>query len=112
MEKLSEIYRLDFDERKSLGQMLKIGVLAGYLNNDNMELIDNQIYKIHGLEYDELSRQFSINKEICKSNKPIKRNYGSETTFDTEEETFSNNRKTLLKNWHRFLNDTIKKSKV
>lgn len=111
VEKIGEYYNLSLDERKTLIQTIKIGVLAGYFNSDNIIIDGGQIVQINGLEYDELSRQFVINKETCKSIKVSKKINYDETTLEGEDE-FCNNKEKLIKHWQKYLKDLNKKNKI
>jgi hypothetical protein len=115
VEKIGEYYKLGMNERKALMQNIKIGILAGYFNNDNIKLSGNQISHIHGLEYDEDSRKFCINYDVCKP-KASKRIYQDDNTVETsgnlDDEININSKKSLLKQWNRYLSDMYKKAKI
>lgn len=112
VEKIGEHYKLSMNERKALMQNIKIGILSGYFNNDNIKLSGNQIYQINGLEYDETERKFYINHEICKAKinkKTYQDDYTLETSGNTEEEININSKKSLLKQWNKYLIEMYKK---
>lgn len=65
VEKLGKQYGLSVEERKGLVQNIRIGVLAGYFNAENIEIVGNCIENIYGLEYNNQTGEFDINKEKC-----------------------------------------------
>lgn len=65
VENLGKQYGLTVEERKGLVQNIRIGVLAGYLNAENIEIVGNCIENIYGLEYNKEMNHFEINKEKC-----------------------------------------------
>jgi hypothetical protein len=65
VEKLGKQYGLSVEERKGLVQNIRIGVLAGYFNAENIEIVGNCIENIYGLEYNDQTGEFDINKEKC-----------------------------------------------
>jgi hypothetical protein len=65
VENLGKQYGLSVEERKGLVQNIRIGVLAGYLNAENIEIVGNCIENIYGLEYNKEMNYFEINKEKC-----------------------------------------------
>jgi hypothetical protein len=65
VENLGKQYGLNVEERKGLVQNIRIGVLAGYLNAENIEIIGNCIENIYGLEYNKEISEFEIIKEKC-----------------------------------------------
>lgn len=114
-EKIGLYYKLNLEERKTLIQRIKIGILSGYLNSGNIDVVDSQIIQIHGLEFNPQNREFVINTDICKVVKPVKKIYN-----DTNNETFDNTKsfsskenekKSLIKNWNRYILDVSKKYK-
>jgi hypothetical protein len=127
VEQLGEKYKLSIDERKGLVQNIKIGILAGYLNTDNIVIKNNNISEIFGLNYDKETKQFSIDKKQCSLTK-VKPKYVASNTKDYESEhhdfsTLSGDydsslsgpcsnkvhKQDLIRNWNRFLNDIGKK---
>lgn len=117
VEKVGKYYNLNMNERKALMQNIKIGILAGYFNNDNIRMSGNQIAQINGLEYDEEGRRFCINKDICKVAKQPKRTYNDDTTFESsgnlDDDTLTNNsKKNLLKQWQKYILDINKRNKI
>jgi len=109
VENIGQYYSLNLIERKNLIQLIKIGVLAGYFNTENIKIEGGQISYIEGLEYDEETRQFNINKDICRPIKSIKKNTYDETTIEAEEGSIGEVKKNLTKHWHKYLNDLYKK---
>lgn len=112
VENIGKYYKLTISERKSLIQLIKIGVLAGYFTSDNIKLIGNQIVEIGGLEYNEVDRVFSINKESCKVCKIPKKTYEKTTAIsacDDDSEISKQSNKNIFKLWNRFLRDIDKK---
>lgn len=65
VENLGKQYGLTVEERKGLVQNIRIGVLAGYLNSENIEIVGNCIENIYGLEYNKELKEFEIIKEKC-----------------------------------------------
>jgi hypothetical protein len=65
VENLGKQYGLTVEERKGLVQNIRIGVLAGYLNAENIEIVGNCIENIYGLEYNKDLNEFEIIKEKC-----------------------------------------------
>lgn len=115
VEELGDKYSLSIEDRKGLLQNIKIGILAGYLNSDNIFLSGNSIQKIEGLIYDRDSRKIIIDKKVCSLTK-IKTKYVGETlaqeSCDYSSEDFKNkqiNKHDLIKNWNRFIIELEKK---
>jgi hypothetical protein len=73
VEGIGKKYNLSVEERKGLVQNIRIGMLAGYFNVNNIEISGTRIVDIHGLEYNEETREFEINKEVCKLSRIPKR---------------------------------------
>jgi hypothetical protein len=108
-EKISEYYNLSIEESKILIQIIKIGVIAGYLNNENIIMNNGQIVEIIGLEFNEDDKTFSISKQISNSFKPVKKNFADETTelktYTEDTEINVQNKKCLIKQWNKFVTD-------
>jgi hypothetical protein len=81
VEGLGKKYNLSLEERKGLVQNIRIGMLAGYFNSNNIEIIGTRIVNIDGLEYNEETKEFEINKDICKLSK-VSRKYNYDTPND------------------------------
>jgi hypothetical protein len=127
VESLGEIYNLSPESKRGLVQNIRIGILAGYLNNDNIHIESNSITKIDGLVYDKSLKQFIIDKNKCilQIIKPKimsqtslfnsnQNNYSDDTNdFSLEESTYSKSGKShkqdLMKNWNKFLGELDKK---
>lgn len=131
VEKLGDEYSLSIEERKGLMQNIKIGMLAGYLNGDNIIFSGNSIDKIEGLVYDKATKRLVIDKDSCSLVK-IKNKHqsvllsgmpeeslGNESysleeskgTFGSKSNTLSacSSKQELIKNWSRFVSDFGKK---
>jgi hypothetical protein len=124
VEKLGDDYSLSIEERKGLMQNIKIGMLAGYLNGDNIIFSGNSIDKIDGLVYDKSTRRLVIDKESCNLAK-IKNKHqnlyssgmpeeslGNESYSLDESKSFASknlSKQDLIKNWSRFVSDFGKK---
>jgi hypothetical protein len=113
VQNIGEYYNLSLEEKKTLIQQIKIAILAGFFNSNNIEIVGNEIVQISGLEFDEENRQFIVNTDSCKMIKSTKKNI-SEITFDMttdfdEVEIPLNSKKSLIKQWHRYLSDINKK---
>lgn len=127
VESLGDVYNLSPESKKGLVQNIKIGILAGYLSNDNIYVENNSITKIDGLVYDKSSKQFVIDKNKCilQTIKPkiVSQNslmssnqlHYSEDGNDAslEDSSFSRSSKIqkqdLMKNWNKFLSELDKK---
>lgn len=115
VDNIGEYYNLNTDERRILIQNIKIGILAGYVNSENIEFDNNQIIRIDGLEYDPENREFSFNMDVCKFSK-VRKNIPNEPTMDfsssyTESNIDVQNRKSFIKQWYRYVSDMNKKFK-
>jgi len=84
VENLGKRFDLSIEERKGLVQNIRIGVLAGYFNSENIEIIGNCIENIKGLEYNEESKEFEIRKELCPLPKISRKTVGSDSTILTK----------------------------
>ena len=108
-EKISDYYNLSIEESKVLIQIIKIGVIAGYLNNENIIINNGQIVEIIGLEFDEDTKSFSISKQISSNFKPAKKNFAEEITeiktYTDDTEINIQNKKCLIKQWNKFVTD-------
>jgi hypothetical protein len=114
VERLGEIYKLSLDERKGIIQQIKIGILSGYLNLTNIEIIDGQIHQIHGLEFEPSERRFIIDTEKCKNVKVIKKasqETANITSGQTKSSVVIDNKKSLVKLWNRYILELNKKYK-
>jgi hypothetical protein len=123
VENLGEIYNLSSENRKGLVQNIRMGILAGYLNSDNIYVENNSITKIEGLIYDKSTKQFTIDKSKCATQiiKPKMTNqqslmsshhHSDDNDFSIEESSSSKsgkNNQDLMKNWNRFLNELNRK---
>jgi len=127
VESLCDNYNLSPESKRGLVQNIRIGILAGYLNNDNIHIESNSITKIDGLIYDKSLKQFIIDKNKCilQIIKPKimsqaslfnsnQNNYSDDTNdFSLEESTYSKSGKSykqdLMKNWNKFLGELEKK---
>lgn len=130
VENLGDIYNLSSDTKKGLVQNIKIGILAGYLSNDNIHIENNSISKIDGLIYDKSLKQFVIDKNKCVL--PIIKpkilsqvslmnsntnQYSDDTNeFSLEDSTYSKSSKShkqdLMKSWNKFLGELDKGKKT
>jgi len=113
-EKIGEQFGLTLEERKALVQQVKLGILAGFFNSSTIEISGNQIVQIEGLQFNEESREFIIDTELCKITKPFKKNVQdttAETSQETDETDAVNMKKSLLKNWNRYITEMNKKFK-
>jgi hypothetical protein len=73
VENIGKQYGLNIEERKGLVQNIRIGVLSGYLNAENIEIVGNCIENIYGLEYNKELNEFEIIKEKCPLPKIIRK---------------------------------------
>jgi hypothetical protein len=88
VENIGKQYGLTVEERKGLVQNIRIGVLAGYLNAENIEIVGNCIENIYGLEYNKEMNYFEINKEKCPLPKTTRKlQYDDFTTLRSSKET-------------------------
>jgi hypothetical protein len=123
VESLGRKYNLIMEERKGLVQNIRIGILSGYLNSENIEIIGNSIVDIRGLEYNEIKKEFEINKDQCKLSK-INRKHNIDTadptlTYEQDEspcgdvnmdqDGSSHSSQSLKKRFTKFLSDISKK---
>lgn len=127
VESLGDTYNLPVDIKKGLVQNITIGILAGYLNTENIHIENNSITKIEGLSYDKSIKQFTIDKSKCvlQTIKPKvlsqyslissnQNNYSDDSNdFSMEDSNFSKSSRTqkqdLMKNWNKFLGELEKK---
>lgn len=126
VEGVGKKYNMSVEERKGLVQNIRIGMLAGYFNANNIEIVGTKIVDIKGLEYNQETREFEINKDICKLSKvPRKYNYDTPNDltlsgYDDETlETYGNNdnagdgsgssSQSLKKRFSKFLSEISKK---
>ena len=128
VESLGENYNLSSDTKKGIVQNIKIAILAGYLNNDNIHIENNSISKIDGLIYDKSLKQFVIDKNKCvlplikpkvlSQNSLVSsnhNNYSDDTNeLSIEESGYSKSssksyKQDLMKNWNKFLGELEKK---
>ena len=135
VENLGKRFELSIEERKGLVQNIRIGVLAGYFNSENIEIIGNCIENIKGLEYNEESKEFEIRKEMCPVPKINRKNIGSDSTMysktgglsgsysddeDSDEDNYIQESKSgslnsgssslsMKKRWGKFLSEISKK---
>ena len=135
VENLGKRYDLNIEERKGLVQNIRIGVLGGYFNSENIEVIGNCIENIRGLEYNEELKEFEIRKELCPCPKISRKSVNNDSTFiskteissdlyysdeSEDEERYSsskeNNSKSsgsssssMKKKWNKFLSEIGKK---
>lgn len=126
VETIGVKHGLNVEERRGLVQNIRIGILAGYFGADNIKILGNRITNIEGLEFNESTGEFEINKEICK----ITRSYKSKTEDYTEDMTLESmessggyeedsldrelnslqSSKSSKKKWNKFLSEISKKS--
>jgi hypothetical protein len=118
VENLGKEYKLTIEERKGLVQNIRIGILGGYFNSDNIHVVGNQIETIVGLEYNETLKEFEINKTICKPPKISRKMFMDDITetcgdsFDKdsmEKDSSLHSSQSLKKRWNKFLSDISRK---
>jgi hypothetical protein len=138
VENLGKQYGLNIEERKGLVQNIRIGVLAGYFNSENIEIIGNCIENIRGLEYNKELKEFEIRKELCPCPKISRKSVNNDSTFvskteissmyydsdnsDNEERVYSEEKfsseernsslsssSSMKKRWNKFLSEIGKK---
>ena len=106
VEAVSDYYNLNFEESKSLYQIIKLGIISGYLTTENIIMENGNITEIVGLEYLENERKFSINENLRKSVKPSKKIYtAEENTKNSDEDYNIQNKSILIKYWNKYLNE-------
>jgi hypothetical protein len=66
VEKIGNEWNLDLHQRQALDNYIKMGVLAGYLNNENIHMTGNTISSIDALIRDPTTGQFRIDVANCK----------------------------------------------
>jgi hypothetical protein len=105
---------LNSEESKALMQVIRIGILSGYLSNENILMCEGQISEIIGLEYDHNCNRFVINEELKNAIKPVKKPIeNAPRGFQDETEIiYQNNKKCLIKQWSKYINElNVKKAK-
>ena len=110
VEKIGSYYKLNLEERKGLMQKIKLGIFAGYFNNENIQMGGNQIVNIIGLDFDEDCKEFSIQRNDLYMTK-INKKMIADTTLSSSYEIQDNvnvNKKSLLKNWQKYLKEVYK----
>ncbi len=110
VEKLGSYYRLNLEERKGLMQKIKLGIFAGYLNNENIQIGGNQIININGLEFDEDTKEFLVQRNDLYMNK-INKKLIADTTLNSSYDIQDNsnyNKKSLIKNWQKYLKESYR----
>jgi len=114
IQEISEVYNLNLEERAKLFQKIKLGLLSGYLNSTNIVMENGIISFIEGLEFDDISREFNINTDLCKIVK-VPKKYNNATTLDTTNTQLTPQgtveSRSLLKSWNKYINDINKKYK-
>jgi hypothetical protein len=111
VEAVKEYYNLNFEECKSLYQLIKLGLISGYLTNENIVMENGSITEIIGLEYIEQEKRFIINEDLQKGSKPYKKSYNDDTfTSKTDEnDTGIQSKNCLVKYWSKYLNELSNK---
>jgi len=106
-EKIASYLNLNDEESRALIQTIKLGLLSGFLSNENMVMENGQISEIIGLEYDSDRRKFMINQELRKNinkNKRIIFEESSETkTLQDDNKINTQSKKCLIKQWNKYL---------
>lgn len=106
-EKIANYLNLNEEESKALIQTIKLGLLSGFLTNENMVMENGQISEVIGLEYDSDRRKFIINQELRKNinkNKRIIYEDSTETkTLQDDNDVNLQNRRCLIKQWNKYL---------
>lgn len=108
---------LDIKQKKKLITIINIGFLLGYLDSDKISFTDGKIYKIDGLEYNDTTREFTLN--ISPNMKKMAR---SRVKAISDEELISQNNcldrhymdsVSFIKLWKKFLESlSIESSKT
>jgi hypothetical protein len=123
VETIGKKYNLSMEERKGLVQNIRIGILAGYLNSENIEILGNCIENIHGLEYNKEKCEFEINREICPVPKITRKmNHEDLTSYQTDDvcsddemdespnsSSSLNSSQSMKKRWNKFLSEISRK---
>jgi len=123
VETIGKKYNLSIEERKGLVQNIRIGILAGYLNSENIEILGTCIENIHGLEYNKEKGEFEINRNLCPVPKITRKNNQEDiTTYQTDDlfsddeadespnsSTSLNSSQSMKKRWNKFLSEISRK---
>jgi hypothetical protein len=108
IEAVKDYYNLNFEECKSLYQLIKLGLISGYLTSENIVMENGSITEIIGLEYIEKEKRFIINEDLQRNVKPYKKvsNDDTLTSKTSEENDITSQSKTcLVKYWGKYLNE-------
>jgi hypothetical protein len=135
-EILGNKYGLSVEERKGLVQNIRIGMLAGYFNSENIHISGNRIIEIKGLKYNNSTKDFEIDKDMCKlpktKHKPVFEDYSSKSCSDLNDSSLGydengsddespgsiieskdssslQSTQSLKKRWSKFLSEITKK---
>ena len=112
---LIQSHQLSEDESDHLKNTMRIGIAAGYLNDNNIVVEDSRITKINNLIWDEIDRTFNIDTENIRLKKQKTRAKG-----DVRDQITSDNTNTCLafvkrykitnidKKWEKFLMSILK----
>ncbi len=123
VETIGKKYNLSIEERKGLVQNIRIGILAGYLNSENIEILGTCIENINGLEYNKEKGEFEINRNLCPVPKITRKNNQEDiTTYQTDDlcsddevdespnsSTSLNSSQSMKKRWNKFLSEISRK---
>jgi hypothetical protein len=109
VERVSECFNLSKESSQNLSQIIKLSIYSGFLNSDNIIMENGNITEIVGLEFSEQNQKFLINDELRKNikinKKVIIEDIDSKTIIDDDLTPNSNNKKCLIKQWNKYLNE-------
>ena len=137
VERIGNEFNLDLHQREALDNSIKLGILAGHLNSDNIHVRGNSIASIDGLIRDSETGQFRIEPPTRKirptrvgSRKGVNKRIGRLDSDVSGEDTLSLDREdsvsldsenpvytdtwykevSVIQQFDKFLNDLSKKS--
>lgn len=115
MKKLKLKYNLSYEEYEWLELLVNVGVNSNVLNNKNIIVENSKIKNIEILEWDECSRNFTIDTSQTKIPKPSRTNKNDLfNTLDTMTDIELHNKKIRNKNikekWKSFIENVVTKN--
>lgn len=107
VENVGEYYNLNFEESKSLYQIIKLGLISGFLLPENIVMENGSITEIVGLEYIDSEKRFIINEDLHRNAKSIKKLATEDNVVakNADEDINYQSKNCLIKYWNKYLNE-------
>lgn len=102
VEALKEQMALDLDLARSLRGTIVAGISGGYIDERNVHIVENYIYQIYGLYFDDVDRVFFLDAGIERRVTKSTSHAASAAKIVDYEATWRQTNKHLEKQWRKY----------